>query len=243
MRRTTLWTALIFGLVLAHCSTAIAGRTLEATISRGGATTLGLDTAVGDVIISRGSGEDLHVTITLTARKGGFFSSLKKSERQVERASLSTERHGTRIDLEIKGPSEESRFEAKWIVTVPSDLALELDMGVGDLRVSGIEGNIDVDLGVGDVTVKGADGEISIDVGVGNIALSASAAPFGTVTCSTGVGDVLVTIDDEKHEGEGMISKDLEWKGPGEHSMDLDTGVGDIRVTLSHRPPEHDESS
>ncbi len=233
MRRTTLWAILISVLGLLHSSTAIAGRTLEASIQRKGATSLHLETAVGDVTISPATGEGIHVVVQLIPRKAGFFSSLKEAERQVESASLAIKRHGKRIDVEIEDFAGEPRFEARWTVTVPADLALKLDVGVGNLKIRGIAGGVQVDLGVGDASIETAGGEITADVGVGDVTVTAPAAAYGPVECSTGVGEATINVNAEAHEGKGMISKELTWRGPGERSINLETGVGSIIVTLS----------
>ena len=247
MRRVTLWATLFFALATFQPTTAAAGRTLEASIERKDAVSVGLDTAVGDVMISPSADGAIHVTVRLTPRKGGIFSSLEKAKEQVEAATLSVRRHGKRIDLEIQGFSGEPRFEARWQLAVTPDLALEIDMGVGDLKIEGIAGPIEADLGVGDVDLEGTGGEVAIDVGVGDITVKAPAAAYGSIECSTGVGDASVRAGENSSKGTGMISKDLSWTGKGSGSMDLETGVGSIAVVLTgptgDRPAGDDEDS
>jgi len=212
---------------------AATGRSLEASIPRNGATTLSIDTAVGDVTITASGEENISVTVQLTPRKAGIFSSLKKAKEQVEAANLGVTRRGHTIRLEIEGYSGEARFEAAWRVQAPADLGLEIDMGVGDLKVDGARGPLDADLGVGDTSIHVEGGTLKIDVGVGDVEVEAPAAAYATIECSTGVGEVGLRTSGNVLRGEGMISKDLTWKGPGSDSMELETGVGDIDLDLS----------
>ncbi len=237
MRRNTTW-AIVFVLTLLLPASAVAKRTLETTVPRNGAATLALDTAVGDVTVAASKDDSIHVLVELTPRKAGFFSSRKAAERQVEAARLGVTRNGRRVSLEIEGVSGEPRFEATWTVSLPVDMNLELEMGVGDLKVEGTTGKIDADLGVGDATLAVSAGELKVDVGVGDITLSAPAAAYATVECSTGVGEVTLRHDKTTLGGEGMISKELSWKGSGDGSVSLETGVGSIEVHLtSDEPP------
>lgn len=232
MRGNTTW-AIVFVLTLLLPASAAANRTLETAVPRNGATALALDTAVGDVTVAPSKDDSIHVLVKLTPRKAGFFSSRKAAERQVEAARLGVSRDGREVSLKIEGVSGEPRFEATWTVSLPADMNLELAMGVGDLKVEGMTGKIDADLGVGDATLVTAAGELKIDVGVGDITLSAPAAAYATVECSTGVGEVTLRHDTTTLGGEGMVSKELSWKGPGDGSITLDTGVGSIEVVLT----------
>ena len=212
------------------------GRTLQGSIQRNGAETLSLDTAVGDVTITTSDGETIVARVVLTPRKTGIFSSMKKSKRQVASATLEMQHDGKTISVRLAGFSGDPRFEATWHLTIPVDLGLELDMGVGDLDVQGTAGPVDADIGVGDATVRSNGGNLSIDVGVGDIEVHAPATAYGTVECSSGVGEITLREGQRHMEGRGMIARDLTWKGPGSGTMDLETGVGDVDVTFADSP-------
>lgn len=234
MRRLSTWVT-VLALIVVFPSTAVAKRTLEKTVPREGATALKIENAVGDVSVSGSQDANVHVDVVLIPRKAGFFSSLETARRQVEDARLAVTRHGRTITLEIEGISEEPRFEASWTVTIPEDMALEVEMGVGDLTAEGITGDIEVDLGVGDANLATGAGHIKVDVGVGDIRLRAPASAYATVHCSTGVGEASLKHGAETQDGKGMISKDLSWEGTGQGSASLETGVGSIKVVLTER--------
>jgi hypothetical protein len=78
-------------LIVAVCvvATATAGeRTLNYTRSAEGIDIVALNAGTGDLELIAGDGETIEIEITLTPRRGGFFSSLKDSEREVEQAIL-----------------------------------------------------------------------------------------------------------------------------------------------------------
>jgi len=208
-------------------------RILEKEIPVGEATTLVLDTAVGDVDVSATDTGTLRVTVELRARKGKLFGSRRAGDEQVERTELSVERSGSRLFLELDWPGGDPLFEARWTLELPRSMDLDLDLGVGDVRVEGLAGDLGVDSGVGDVTVAGARGDIEVDLGVGEVKISAPAGAFGKVACSTGVGDCRLETGGQTLRGEGMISKDLHWHGDGPSRIDVDTGVGSVTVVLT----------
>jgi len=191
-----------------------------------------LDAGVGEVDIRAGAGETVAVEVSLKARRGGLFSSKRRAERQVEEAVLRGEVIGRELHLKVVSDADERRFEERWTVQVPARLALELEMGVGDVQVRDLNGGVDVEAGVGDVEVAVSEGDIVIEVGVGNATVTAAAGSYGRVSSSSGVGDGRLSVRGERIPSDGFVGHSTSWSGHGPHRIEVEVGVGDARVTL-----------
>ncbi len=100
-------------------------------------------------------------------------------------------------------------------ITVPRDLALKAELGVGEMTVHGVAGDLTLDLGVGQVNVdlpKEAIASVDLDTGVGEASLIAAG---------------------RRYRSSGLVSKELSWdKGTGRSKVKVDCGVGEIDVVL-----------
>ncbi|HEX4961950.1 MAG TPA: hypothetical protein VF173_14005 [Thermoanaerobaculia bacterium] len=100
-------------------------------------------------------------------------------------------------------------------ITVPRDLALKAELGVGELTIHGMAGDLTVDLGVGQV----------------NIDLPKEA--IASVSLDTGIGEASLVAAGRHYESSGLLTKELSWdKGTGRSKVKVDCGVGEIDVVL-----------
>lgn len=98
---------------------------------------------------------------------------------------------------------------------VPRRLALDIEMGVGELDVNGIEGDLDVELGVGDADIR------------------APKDSAGRVTVEAGVGDARIHGGGTRTMGGGFIGSHASYDGDKRgSSVRLHVGVGDATVRL-----------
>lgn len=99
---------------------------------------------------------------------------------------------------------------------VPRSLAVHIEMGVGDLDIEGIEGDLDVDLGVGDADVR------------------ASRTRVGSVSVEAGIGDASIRGAGTNVSRSSFIGSTASWSGGGSGRSDvrLHVGVGDATVRL-----------
>lgn len=134
-------------------------------------------------------------------------------------------------------------------VLVPAGAKVELNLGMGKVTLTNVNGTISVetssgdiqatattgtftlDTGSGDVMVSTHDGDLSVDTGSGDIELSTVKAT--TLSLDTGSGDVRVNgltgTQLEVDTGSGDISV----TGASVRVVHVDTGSGDIRVGLT----------
>ncbi len=229
--------AILLGLCVGLAAGAWAGenRTLEHRTPAAGIERLTLDAGVGDVTISAGPGDEIVARVTLKPRRGGIplFSSNREGRRQVEEASLEAHRDGTTLELSVPVPDKEHRkFEERWEITVPARLAVDLDAGVGNVKITGLSGSITIDAGVGDVDVESAGGDIKIDGGVGDIEVTAPAASVGRVEISAGVGQCEIHTGERTIKGKSL-GCDAAWTGQGSATLKIEAGVGEVTVKLT----------
>src|SRR5262245_45195837 len=108
--------------------------------------------------------------------------------------------HGMEVIGELRGPRA---------------LALNIEMGVGELDVSGLEGDLDVELGVGEADIR---------------ALRSLASH---VSVETGIGDAEIRGGGNGTRSRGFIGSHAVWAdGSGRSAVRLHVGVGDATVRL-----------
>ena len=233
MKRTV--TTLIPVLVISLAVPAYAGapRILNADVDAHEIDKVALEAGVGDIQVVAVDGTTrVVIEVKLKPRRGGFFSSMRKAEREVEEAELSAEIRGSTLRLEIDTGSDDRHFEETWTIELPPRLDFDLELGVGDVDIRDVHGELTAEIGVGDVLATGTQGDVSLEVGVGDAEVQATADHYGSVAGSGGVGDAKLTGRGERVSSSGFVGHSAEWSGDGEHHIEISVGVGDARVTL-----------
>ena len=209
-------------------------KTLTRTIQADAIDTLDLSSGIGDVTITASdAAAEVAVEVVLTPRRGGIFSSKRQAEKDVEAASLEAAVKKESLKLRISpSDDEDRRFEEKWIIEMPSRLAIKLEHGVGDVVIRAARAGIELDSGVGDIDIEATEGDITIDLGVGNAVVRAPAAVYAAAEAAGGVGSARVTVRGEKIEGGGFVSHAASWSGDGTYSLEVSVGVGDAVIEL-----------
>ncbi|HWM90762.1 MAG TPA: hypothetical protein VN493_08355 [Thermoanaerobaculia bacterium] len=185
-------------------------RSLDRQFPAAEASRIHLDFPVGEVHVEAGAVRAVGVHVELecdSMRTSRCIEAAKK----IELVATS----GDSLHVELKGwPKAGNRgLEAKLRVTVPRDLPLTAELGVGEMRISGMESDLDADLGVGEVSVVMAASAVS------------------EVHVDTGVGEADLFADGRHWEGSGFIAKELSWtKGKAEVSVDCGVGEAEVRL-------------
>jgi hypothetical protein len=124
---------------------------------------------------------------------------------------------GQKLHVELQGwPKSGTRgLEAHVQVKVPRGLPLIAELGVGELSISGIEGNLNAEVGVGEVRIAMAESAV------------------GSVHLDAGIGEANLSAGGKRYQSSGFISKELNWtRGSGQADVQVDCGVGEINVEL-----------
>jgi len=122
------------------------------------------------------------------------------------RVTVSLENRGKDALLTAKGPHD--NFEVE--IEVPARLDLDVDMSVGDLSISGVEGNKRIDLNIGD---------IKIDIG--------KTESYQRARAALKIGNIDARPFQAHHEG---FFRSFDWRGTGPHRLDIRLGIGDITL-------------
>ena len=221
-------------LVCAMTVGAAGPKTMTRAVPAGDIETLDLDSGVGDVTITAREGlDEVAIEVVLTPRRGGFFSSKRRAEEDVEAASLESAVKRDSLKLRISPVDDEDRrFEERWTIEMPARLRVKLEHGVGDIVIQGATGGIELDSGVGDVQIEVPEGDIVVDLGVGTAVVRAPAAIYGSAEAAGGVGNARITVDGEEIEGGGFVSHSASWSGDGSYRIEVSVGVGDAVIKL-----------
>ena len=194
----------LFAAVDAHAGEC---RTIEHDFDPAGLQQLALDVHVGELDVQPSTNGQIHVEVKVCSRSHWF--GLRKSK--VDAALLDAEQDGRTLKIRIR----QDDYNEDWKVRMPAALALDADLGVGELRIAGLTSDINVDLGVGDATIVG------------------NATDYGNVSGDAGVGDVEIKGEGGRVTAErAAVSDSATWVAGGPSSIDVDVGVGDLTITL-----------
>ena len=211
MKKSLLVLIVLFALTLpAMASEKV--RTIKKNYPSAQASELSLDVPVGDVHLKTYDGQDVQVEMTITCRSPGW-----KCKDKAERIELVSRVTGRELKVEVKGyPKHSSHgLNLDLEVRLPAQMAFHLELGVGDVKVSGVEKNLSLKIGVGDVTVDMPSPAVR------------------SVELDAGVGDADLRVDGRRMEGSGFIGKSLSWSaGKGSARIKVEVGVGDVGVRL-----------
>jgi hypothetical protein len=166
-----------------------------------------VDVHVGSIKIKPSPDDQIHLQIKIEP-KDGFFNWFSES---VDKIKLKDNSSKHALELELT----EGDYEEKWILQLPKNLNIELDIGVGDVNIKGISSNINVDNGVGHVKVVG------------------NSKYFADIDLDAGVGDTRISADHGNTSNKrAVVSSSTTWQGSGEFSINIDVGVGNAEVFL-----------
>jgi len=133
-------------------------------------------------------------------------------------------------------------------ITVPAGKRVDVNVGVGDITVTNVDGHLSVDGNSSTVTARGTKGNFNVDVGSGSVTVNDAQ---GQVSIDTGSGDVELTTfkgtDLSIDTGSGSVSGttiaadavnvdtgsgSITLSGVSSPDLKLDTGSGDVDLDL-----------
>ncbi len=128
----------------------------------------------------------------------------------------SDDKNGTlHLKLEDYPKWHNKGFSVHAELLVPRKLPIEIDMGVGELDMNGLEGDLDVELGVGDADIR------------------TTRATAGHVMVDTGIGDAEIRGSNGEAQHGGFVGSHASWRSnSGKSNVRLHVGVGDATVRL-----------
>ncbi len=173
-------------------STPTAGTTVPTTTSTSTAGTnsftvgvparLTVDNYSGPIHVQTGSGTTVVIHATKHSGVGGADPQITMN--QSDSTTVKIETHGqpgSSVDLDV---------------TMPSDSQLQLQTGYGDIRIEGINGQMNSKTGSGSITASQVsfNSNSLLSTGSGDITFDGSLDPKGTFRMETGSGSVILTL-------------------------------------------------
>ena len=153
---------------------------------------------------------------------------------------------GRRVQIRSSGSGLEAHADLR--VLIPAGKRVAVNIGVGTLDASNVNGNITLDAASANITADGMKGSLTLDTGSGNVTAT---NVEGSLNVDTGSGDVRVngvngtglTIDTGSGNVTGSTitasnlsvdtgSGNIELTGVRATNLSMDTGSGDVSITL-----------
>jgi hypothetical protein len=207
MIRNFLWFAISATMLLSVSAFADTEKLISQKIDASELKSVRLEFPVGELSIETYDGHEIQLEIDIEAKRRWF-----SGKRDVDDIELDVQISGSRAYLEI----DEKKIEQHWRVRIPASLALEIDVGVGEIQVESFVNTLEVEMGVGSVEVEVA----------GN--------SYDSIHVSSGVGDATINGFEEPASNErNFISAESLYRGDGDMEIEIEVGVGDIEVNSS----------
>lgn len=188
-------------------------RTLDAVEPAAGIQKVHLEYSVGELTVEPSTDDRIRFTVKVRCKDGS-----RKCEERAEELEIEARRVGSTLKLEIPKTnnwSNNSKTTFRGLLQMPADIALKLEMGVGELTLSGLKDDVDVNLGVGEARLRLSENHVR------------------QVAVSSGVGDASLRVGKRHMEGSGWLGHSVRWDdGPGRARIDVDLGVGETEVVL-----------
>ena len=183
-------------------------KNIEEEISLGEAKHLMIQFPVGSADIEVVNSNKVEVEIELSAKNDSWFApSVDASDIELEKVI-----ENGQIYLEI----DNNDVAQAWVLKIPRSLALEMEVGVGNIEIDGLQNSADIQVGVGAVYINPAIDDfkfINLDAGVGE----------------TDISGLLHKASKER----SLVTSEASYRGSGKYSIEVEVGVGDVSVSRS----------
>lgn len=179
---------------------------IEQTFNISGQQQLDINVPVGSLELTTHQGSNVKVSIEFKAKNNNGF----KSEIDLESITLDHQQNANKLSLNV----DNDDIQQKWVVSLPTSMAIDLELGVGDIEVNDFANSAD------------------IDVGVGAVRISSELDDYKRIELDSGVGDTRVSnMKNDAQHTRKMVSSETLYRGNGQYSINVEVGVGDIKIT------------
>ena len=213
-----LWMAAAI-LALAALPALASEATFERTLNVSGRVDLSVATGSGNIHITRGAGNQVHIFGKVKSSWGG-------SEQRVKEIAAYPPIEQTGNIIRIGGHHENlHNISIDYEIQAPENAFLEASSGSGNVTVDGVGEHAKISTGSGNIHATGLHGGFSVSTGSGDIFAEQSGE--GDVKAQTGSGDVeLRNLRGGLRAGTG--SGDIKVGGTPSADWKLETGSGDV---------------
>ena len=208
----------------------------DRTLSISGAVQLAVSTGSGDIHLTRGSGNQVHI-------HGKIHVSHEGSEERAREIAANPPIEQTGDTIRVGEHQEREHWRGISIdyrIEAPAGTLLTAMSGSGDIVDEGVGQNAKLQTGSGDIRAAGLEGPFTVKTGSGNIVAAQSGK--GDIIAETGSGDIeLKDIHGGFHGQTG--SGDIKASGTPSASWNLQTGSGTVELWTGNAPLTLDAST
>ncbi len=217
---------LVAGTVLLLCSSAwAADGTFERTLQVNGPVLLGIDTESGNVHVSPGPVNSVHIVAHVHSSNSWFGGS--SADERVKQIISNPPINQAGNIISLGHNFHASNISIDYEITTPRGTDLRANSGSGDLRVQDNGGPVQLKTGSGNVEGSGLSDHVQLETGSGNV--TATMLSASDVKAQTGSGDIRLTNVQSglwAHTGSG----NLQVTGKPLSAWKLESGSGDITL-------------
>ena len=240
-----LWIAAAATLALAALPALASEATFERTLSVNGRVELTVATGSGNIHLTRGAGNQIHIFGRIKSGWGGaVWGSNDDRVRQIAanppimqtgnivHIGRHENLHNISIDYEIQAPADaflDAGSGSGNVVVDGVGANAKIATGSGNIHATGMRGGFKVDTGSGDIYAEqSGPGDVKAQTGSGNVELRNL---HGALHAGTGSGNIKVggtpTSDWKLETGSGNVEL---WAGSAAFTLDASTGSGSIHT-------------
>ena len=218
----------------------------------------------GSVSVTGGEVDAVQVKVVKTA----YDSTQARADEEVKTISYTIEQSGNTVTLKYELPKSMNFSNnvntVDFIVTVPNEVSIDVNGGMGEVSVANTKGSVKVDNDFGDVTVENVEGAVSVQTSSGAVTATSIKAggdaidlnsDFGTITLEKANGS---TITLETNSGAITLKEvratnklttnaefgDVTFENGSADSLSVDTnsgGVSLVKITIKKELKVQDE--
>jgi hypothetical protein len=169
-----------------------------------------LEFPVGQLEVEASDSDKVRLDLIVECDRGSTADCARKAKR----VTLDARERPGQLNLEVEAPKLPSDFQLRAVLQVPRDLAVEIEMGVGELEVHGMRGDLGLELGVGEGRVRLAE------------------SSYREAEISVGIGEASIRAPGKSAQSSGFLGHESHWSGSGSARVKLRIGVGDGDIRL-----------
>ncbi len=171
-----------------------------------------LDLSFGDIAVEGSDGANVEAEVELFCNRDNEMACRNRSDR----LRLVARIKGKKLTIKTKGTPRGrlTGIQARMVVRIPKDLAVEIDLRAGNVAVTGMRSSVEIDAPSGDVEIaypQRTVGKVALDVGIGSANLWLA--------------------DGSRLKGDGF-PRTVDWQSDGSAFINVNVGTGDIEVRL-----------
>ena len=198
-------------------------RTITGTYEPGSAEKVQLDIPFGDVRVEGVDGGPVRARVEATCDGDRHCAEFLKGLR------LESDVRGRTLRVKLECPKSHAAWNLghdrdgsdgrdsglRVTVQIPRSLALDLNVGAGEVNIEGLRDDVSIDMGAGEVTVRMAERVVqSVDVNLG-------------------VGETVIHQGGRTQEYARVLGGPVRWSaGKGDAGIEVNLGAGEVEVTL-----------